>query len=144
MIGHELRDSLERAGMKHPRVKALPGMPQKDLVRWVARCAVMVLPSRSEGLPRVLMEGGAAGKCRVATRIDGIPNVIEDGVDGLLVEKGNVDQLAAALERTMSDAALRQKLGSAARERIRREFSVEAYIERVDEMVMAVRAAWAK
>jgi glycosyltransferase involved in cell wall biosynthesis len=57
MIGHELKESLERAGMRHPRVKVLPGMPQKA-GGLVARCAIMALPSRSR-LPRVLMEGRA-------------------------------------------------------------------------------------
>ena len=64
-----------------------------------------------------------------------IPTVIEDGVDGLLVEKEDVGQLAATLAHLINDVALRRRLGEAARERVQREFSGEVYVEHYAELV---------
>ena len=115
-------------------------MKQPELAEWMSRCAIFALPSRTEAMGRVLIEAGAAAKCRLASRFGGIPTVIEDGVDGLLVEKENVDELSATLARLMQDAPLRCRLGDAARVRAGREFSGNAYLEHYVEFVSSVLA----
>jgi glycosyltransferase involved in cell wall biosynthesis len=75
---------------------------------------VFALSSRFEGLPIALLEAMAAGVAPVATRVGGIPEVITDGRDGLLVDPGDPDALAAALGRLLDDAALRETLGERA------------------------------
>jgi glycosyltransferase involved in cell wall biosynthesis len=140
MIGHELALRMKEAGLAHPRVEVHPGKLQHELADWVARCAVLAQPSRTEAMGRILVEAAAAGKCRIATRVDGIPTVVEDGVDGLLVDRENVDQLAAALDRVMGDAALRHRLGEASAQRAAQEFTGSKYIENYAELIRAVVA----
>jgi glycosyltransferase involved in cell wall biosynthesis len=141
LIGHQIPDELRARGLEHSQIHALPGMPQRELVKWVSRCSVLALASRSEAMGRVLLESAAAGKCRVAARVGGIPTVVEHGVDGLLFDKENVSELAANLERVIEDEDLRHRLGAAARERVAREFSDSAYLEQFTELVNATLAA---
>jgi glycosyltransferase involved in cell wall biosynthesis len=140
LIGHLVPDELRAAGLEHPRIEARPGVKQPELAGWMSRCAIFALPSRTEAMGRVLIEAGAAAKCRVASRVDGIPTVIEDGVDGLLVEKENVDELSATLARLIEDAPLRRRLGEAARVRVGREFSGDVYLEHYAEFVSSALA----
>jgi glycosyltransferase involved in cell wall biosynthesis len=78
------------------------------------RATVLVLPSRSEGLGRVLIESMARGRGIVASRVGGIPDVARDGREALLVQPGDVEELAAALVRVLSDRPLAERLGRAA------------------------------
>jgi glycosyltransferase involved in cell wall biosynthesis len=137
LIGHLIPDELEAHGLEHPQIQALRGMAQQELAKWVSRCSIIVLASRSEAMGRILLEGAAAGKCRVASRVDGIPTVLEDGVDGLLFEKENVLELAETLERVIEDHYLRHRLGAAARDRVEIKFSESVYLEKYTELVGA-------
>ncbi|RDI74286.1 Glycosyltransferase [Gaiella occulta] len=76
---------------------------------------VLVLPSRSEGLGRVVIEAFCRGRGVVASRVGGIPDLVEDGVSGLLVEPGDADALADAIVRALTEAGLAERLGKAAR-----------------------------
>lgn len=137
LIGHRIPNQLRALGKQHDKIVALPGLPQEELAKWVSRCAILALVSRSEAMGRVLLEGAAAGKCRIATRVDGIPTVISDGVDGVLVEKNNIEELVAGLARLIDDKNLRQRLGSAAKIRVAREFSPEVYLSHYAELIAA-------
>jgi glycosyltransferase involved in cell wall biosynthesis len=92
---------------------------------------VLVLPSRREPFGTVLSEAMAVGTPVVATNVDGLPEVVEDGVTGALVEPGDVDALAAAVLRVL---ARRDELGAAARQAARR-FHTDAYVERVETLL---------
>ena len=127
----------KRQGVEHAQILALPGVPQEELAKWVSRCAILALVSRSEAMGRVLLEGAAAGKCRIAARVDGIPTVVEHGVDGVLVEKSNVEELCAGLARLMDDEDLRRRFGTAGQLRVAREFSPERYLAHFSELVAA-------
>jgi glycosyltransferase involved in cell wall biosynthesis len=70
------------------------------------------------------------GSPSVATRVGGIPEVVEDGVSGLLVPAGDVDALAQALQRLIDDPARRVALGQAARRRAQEEFSADKIVPR--------------
>ena len=78
---------------------------------------VFALSSRFEGLPIALLEAMATGVAPVATRVGGVPEVITDGHDGLLVDPGDPAALSGALDRLLGDDALRERLGERARER---------------------------
>jgi glycosyltransferase involved in cell wall biosynthesis len=73
----------------------------------------LFLPSRSEGLPRIVVEALCRGRPVVGSRGGGIPDVVEDGRNGLLAD--DVDGLAAALDRVLSDRALAERLSAGAR-----------------------------
>jgi glycosyltransferase involved in cell wall biosynthesis len=77
----------------------------------------LVLPSWPEGLGRVVIEAFARGRAVVATDAGGIPDLVTDGSEGLLVPPADVPALAAALERVLSDRELAERLGAAARRR---------------------------
>lgn len=138
MIGHELKSSMDAAGYSHAQVTVLAGMPQTQLVEWVARCSIIAQPSRSEAMGRIFLEAAAAGKCRIGTAVNGIPTVIDDGVDGLLVPKEDIEALAHALESLMANPQLRRRFGAAAKARASREFTYEAYLDHYTEFFEAL------
>jgi lipopolysaccharide transport system permease protein len=86
-----------------------------DAAAVLRSATVLAIPSVAEGTPLALLEGMAAGKPIVATRVGGIPDTIRDEESGLLVDPGNVEQLAEALDRAISGEELRRSLGAGAR-----------------------------
>lgn len=83
----------------------------------------------NEGIPNSLIEAMAAGKPVVASAVDDIPELVQDGVTGLLFESGNTEQLAAALAKLIDDAGLRARMGAAGREHIEQEFDMKEQAE---------------
>jgi len=97
-------------------VEWIESLPPEGVARRLDEATVFVLPSRSEGLPRVLLEAFARGRGAVGGRAGGIPELVHDGVTGLLVDPEDVDGLADALVRTLSDRPLAERFGLAAHE----------------------------
>jgi glycosyltransferase involved in cell wall biosynthesis len=91
-----------------------PRLSQQDLSVALDESTCLVLPSRSEGMGRVVVEAFCRGRGVVGSRVGGIPDLVEDGANGLLVEPGDVDALADALHRVLSDRALAERLGRGA------------------------------
>jgi glycosyltransferase involved in cell wall biosynthesis len=98
---------------------------RSDIRQLMAAIDIVVFSSRQEGLPMVLLEAMAAGRCVVATQVGGIPEAVDDDREALLVPSDNVEALTAALGRASLDPALRLRLGQAARERYLRNFTVD-------------------
>jgi glycosyltransferase involved in cell wall biosynthesis len=92
--------------------------------RLLAASDALVLPSRAEGLPMVVIEAMAHGLPVVCTPVGTVPDAVTDGVNGLLVPPRDVEALADALARVAGDAALRRRLGRAGRERFLAEFGM--------------------
>jgi glycosyltransferase involved in cell wall biosynthesis len=115
----------------------------------LAETDVVVAPSvptaqgKREGIPVVLMEAMSSGLPVVASRLSGIPELVEDGVSGLLAAPGSVDELAAALLRLEHDPELRERLGRAGRERVVADFDVRANARRLAAHFEAPRGAHA-
>jgi len=97
-------------------VTFLGSLTLERMVQEYARCAVLALPSKQETAPVVVAEAMAAGRPVVATRVCGVPYMVEDGVSGLLVEHGDVPGLADALLRVLLDDQLRVRMGRRGRE----------------------------
>ncbi len=97
----------------------------------LASAAAFVLPSHAEGMPIALLEAMACGLPVISSRVGGIPQVIEDGVNGLLIEAGDIDGLAAALSQLLEDRRLRERLGAAARSTIETRFSLDTALARL-------------
>ena len=89
--------------------------PSGEMPTWLNAADVLVLPSHSEGRPNVVMEAQACGLPVIATRVGGTPELITDGVTGILIEPGDVDGLAGALRRMALDPELRVQIGARAR-----------------------------
>jgi colanic acid/amylovoran biosynthesis glycosyltransferase len=104
--------------LRHLVPDALGFVPHDELGDLYDRAAVVVCPSYREGLPLCVLEAMAHGKPVVASAVGGIPELVEDGVTGFLVEPGDVAGLRAAIERLLADPMLRRRLGLAARARV--------------------------
>lgn len=98
--------------------------PVSEVGDLLAASDALLLASRSEGMPMVLVEAGMAGLPVAAYSVAGVPEVIEDGRTGLLAPAGNVEALAAAAIQLLSDPELRRSLGRAARERCLERYDV--------------------
>src|SRR5207248_2444481 len=101
-------------------------VPPAELPAYFDRAAVVVCPSRREGYGVVARQAMAHARPVVATAVGGLAEAIEDGTPGLLVAPGDPAGLRAAVERLLSDAGLRARLGAAARERVRGRYSRDA------------------
>jgi glycosyltransferase involved in cell wall biosynthesis len=114
------------------------GAVGQDRIRELYAAAdVFCLPSFAEGVPVVLMEAMAMEVPVVTSRIMGIPELVEDGVSGLLVTPGDEGELVAALERLARDPAERRRLGVAGREKIVADYALDASVERLERLFAA-------
>ncbi len=99
----------------------------------------LVLPSRSEGLGRVVVEAFCRGRAVVGSRVGGIPDLVRDGESGLLVPPGDAGALADALVQMLTDSAVAERLGTAARAAVEPWLATpEEYARQVRELVEAV------
>jgi glycosyltransferase involved in cell wall biosynthesis len=103
---------------------------QQDVWPWLAACDVFVLSSDWEGMPNAVLEAMGAGLPVAATAAGGTPDVVVDGVTGLLVSPGDAVALAAALDRLVQDGDLRRSMGAAGRQRVEEQFSAQRMVER--------------
>ncbi|QOY96582.1 glycosyltransferase [Massilia sp. UMI-21] len=130
------------------RARALGVLDRVEELGWVtaqrkqdelARAAMFCLPSHAEGLPMALLEAMAAGKAVVSTGVGGIPDALRDGDNGLMVEPGKVEALAAALGALMGDDRERRRLGARARATIASEFESGVVIGQISAVYRELR-----
>jgi glycosyltransferase involved in cell wall biosynthesis len=127
----ELVATGEPAGPADGFTRHVGWQSQEDLPRLLWAADLVVLPTvAQEALGRTAVEAMAAGRPVVASRLGGLPETVLDGVTGLLVEPGNADELAAALERLLDDPGLRQQMGLAGRRRFEEHYDWNVIIER--------------
>jgi glycosyltransferase involved in cell wall biosynthesis len=130
-----LESQVRRAGLTEDVIFA--GF-RSDIRQLMAAIDIVVFSSRQEGLPLVLLEAMAAGRCVVATRVGGIPEAVRDNQEALLVPSDDVDALTKALGRAVLEPALRQRLGQAARERYLRDFTVDRMVRSYEQLYCEV------
>lgn len=122
-------ESIARRGLSE-RVHLLGPVSQDEVAKLMGDCDVFVLPSviahdgQMDGIPTSLMEAMAADRPIVASALSGIPELVEDGVSGLLVDATQPDRVAAALRQLAEDSALRERMGHAGQQKVRHEFDV--------------------
>ena len=104
-----------------------------DMAALLREHEVFVLPSESEGLPLCILEAMACGLAVVATRVGGIPEIVEEGKNGLLVDPGEPAQLTESLQKLIGSEELRRELGEAGAQRVARHFSFRECVERIVE-----------
>jgi glycosyltransferase involved in cell wall biosynthesis len=130
------------------RLVALEGaLDQGDVLEWYRRATVLALPCRvtadgdRDGIPNVLIEAAACGVPIVTTAVSGIPELIEDGVSGLLVRPSDPAALADALEAMLQSPVLREGLRVNARSRVAEAFDVRRNAAAIGRELCAVMAA---
>jgi glycosyltransferase involved in cell wall biosynthesis len=128
------------------RKAALPGgdrivvhswIDSRERDRLLAASDVFALCSRAEGVPMALLEAMANGLPSITTPVGGSPDVFRDGVDGVLVKPGNVDQIRAAMIKLITDDAMRVAAGRSARERAR-QYDVNVYARRLADIYQRI------
>jgi glycosyltransferase involved in cell wall biosynthesis len=121
-------------------------VPDAELQQAFLTSDVLVLPSiidargDTEGLGVALLDAMSYGIPAIGTRVGGIPDIIEDGVSGLLVPPANPEALAAAIERVARDPGYAQRMAHAGRERLRTRFSWDVITKRWDAVYRAASA----
>jgi len=116
-----------------PGITWTPSLPTGEVAGALDRATVLVLPSRSEGMGRVIVEAFCRGRAVVGSRVGGIPDLVRDGVNGILVPPGDAQSLADALERVLSDRDLAVRLGRGAQE------SASAWVATPEEFASKLR-----
>lgn len=111
---------------------------QNDVPAALRNLDVLICASHQEPFGRSLIEAMSCGLPVVATRVGGIPEVVEDGVTGFLVAPQSGEELAAATGRLLDDPGLLRRMGAAGRERAHRLFGVEVHVERMLEIYGAL------
>jgi glycosyltransferase involved in cell wall biosynthesis len=114
---------------------------RRDVPDLLAALDVAVCASESEGSPLSVMEYMEARLPIVATNVGGIPDLIEDGVHGLLVEAGNPVAMAGAIDELLRDPARASQLGDNARERRQREFDIDVMVGNLEDLYTELLAA---
>jgi glycosyltransferase involved in cell wall biosynthesis len=127
LIG-EVRDPVINNLLSNPRLKTrlvLCGF-RRDAAGIVGFCDAFCMPSRKrEGLPKALIEAMIQSKAAIVTKVGGMPELVQDGKEGLVVEEENSEAIAKAILKLHADRDYCKKLGSAAREKIVNEFTIE-------------------
>lgn len=98
---------------------------QEEVAFLLAKADALVLPSFAEGVPVVLMEAMASGKPVVASRVAGVQELVEDGVNGFTVPPGDVHSLAQHIGQLITDPALSAQMGMAGRKKVEQEFNTD-------------------
>jgi glycosyltransferase involved in cell wall biosynthesis len=110
---------------------------QRDVRPFIDACDVMTLTSHSETFPIATLEYMALGKAVVASDVGGMREQLDDGLSGLLYRAGDIDALAAALQRLV-DPVLRQRLGEGALQAVRERFSLDTMLDRYQALFAAL------
>lgn len=125
-------EDLKVLAEQNPEIVTLLGWVEgREKEKYLKLCDIFVLPSYFEGQPVSVLEAMSYACCVVASRVGGIPQMIEDDESGLLVEPGNKISLKKALIKVLEDEKLCTKLGMAAREKAREEFSIDQSMEKL-------------
>jgi glycosyltransferase involved in cell wall biosynthesis len=109
---------------------------QMDVAQIIATFDVAVLPSFFEGMGRVLLEAMAMEKPVIASRVGGIPDLVEHGVQGLLFDPGEIDQLQNALIRVLTDPGLARQMGKAGRQKATSQFSAQTMVASIQRIYL--------
>ncbi|MBN2885570.1 MAG: TIGR03088 family PEP-CTERM/XrtA system glycosyltransferase [Chromatiaceae bacterium] len=122
-----LRARVEMAGLE--RLVWLPGA-REDVPELLRACDCFVLASLAEGICNTILEAMASGLAVIATRVGGNVELVEEGVNGCLVEPGNASALSLALREALTDGARLRDWGRAARARAERDFALDGMVAR--------------
>lgn len=114
-------------------------IPHSQVPKLLSELDVFVAPSRSESFGVALVEASACGIPVIATRVGGIPEVIDHEVTGLIINSEEVDELTEALWRLIMDESLRVRMGNAGREKALREFNWQANVEGMEALYYRYR-----
>ncbi len=124
----DLKQQAQKLGLQD-HLEWRGALPQTDVLAQYRKSDLFVLPCRiarngdRDGLPNVIVEAQSQSIPVISTTVSGVPELVDDGENGLLVEQNNSRQLSQAIETLLRDPALRQKMGQAGEKRVRADFN---------------------
>ncbi|MEK7130939.1 MAG: glycosyltransferase [Patescibacteria group bacterium] len=126
---------LTEASKNFPDIKLniISNLPNAS--KYLKNFDIFVLPSIKEGLPYVILEAGLAGLPVIASNVGGIPEIIDNEKNGILVSPANPEELALAIKKLIDDKTLRETIAKNLREKIQKEFSLEKMVEKTTKMI---------
>ena len=107
---------------------------RNDIPRLLRASDLFLLASDYEGLPVSLLEAMGAGLPSVSTRVGGVPEVVDEGVEGLMVSPEDRSQMAEAVLRLLAEADTRRDMGRAGLDRVNRQFSVQRMVDETEDL----------
>jgi len=122
------------------RIEFHDPVPYPDALRLIERASLVVLPSRTEAMGRVLIEAMAARKPVIASRVDGVPHYVRDGETGVLFERENVDQLSREIRRVLSDPAFSARVAEGGFRFVRDAFREDRFADHYARLVREAAA----
>lgn len=122
-----------KVGIDH-KVEMLGWVKGADKERYLSEAMLYVLPSYNEGLPMSILEAMAVGMPVLSTVIGGIPEEVTEGVEGFLVEPGDVEALTARMSQLLYDPTLARRMGEAARYKVEKSFSSDVVLADLERM----------
>jgi glycosyltransferase involved in cell wall biosynthesis len=141
----EMKASIARHGLEG-RVELTGALPQEEVRAALYQASIFALPSvvaesgDRDGIPVSLMEAMAAGTPVVSTRVSGIPELVDDGREGLLVPEKDPQALAGAIARMLDDHELRARMALSARAKVERDFDAAREARKVLHLFADARA----
>jgi len=120
------------------QVRGIRGQTQEWSATWHA-ADIFVMPTRNEAFGLVFQEAAAAGLPAIGPRLNAVPEIIDDGVSGILVTPRSIEEIAAALDRLIRSGDLRDSMGRAARRKIERDADPAAHRRRLVDLISQVR-----
>lgn len=136
LIGSAQGFALLRMQLRHgDAIELIDYLPHPQAIEALRRAKIVLIPSRTDAMPRVAVEAMAAGKPIVASRVDGMASYLHDERNALLATSEDADALAAQLERLLGDPALRKRLGAQARLDALAHFGAAGYTKRYRRML---------
>ncbi len=112
------------------RIELCDAVPYKEVIPLMANCSIYVLASRTDSSPRVLREAMASRKPIIASNIDGVPDLIENGYNGLLFESENIEDLAGKIKLLLSNKDLANKLSNNGLKFVKENLSADCYMKK--------------
>ncbi len=138
LLGHfPDRQQLEALTGGSRQIEILKAIPPPEALQLISRCEVLVLPSRCEGMGRVLVEAMGAGIPVIGSDVGGIPHILRDGEVGFIVPGGDPAGLEARMRQLLLDPELRNQMGAKGRELAHTELNERVYVEQFTKMVEA-------
>ena len=107
---------------------------QKNVSEIIATFDVAILPSFFEGMGRVLLEAMAMEKPVVASRVGGIPDLVDDGLNGFLISPGDVKELSDAIMKVLTDKDMADHMGKQGRKKVTDQFSAETMVQSIEKI----------
>ncbi len=104
-------------------------LDENELAEEYKKASIFAFPSYQDVAPLALLQAMALGKAVIATRVGGIPHIVDDGVNGILIDRDNPFQLAEKIEAVMLETSARKKVGREARKKINEEYSINKVTE---------------